>query len=451
MKADKFIKVIRYLLVTFFIIWGVAWLSIRGFKRNDVNRNFVEKTFILMHDTPDMIKEWFKSSEHQMKIISRDEMTEQIGKLTKFDKVNDSLYLLYYNYMGDEKGKIFFQSIKSGEILYSWNLPMDEIMQDLIEIDKKFNEKYYSQEINLRFSDRVSKNIPAIQISAPIMFKDSSIVFHCGILGYLYKLDKNSSILWKSKSLTHHSIEVDEEGTLWTCSVNLHNDFANRYGFRDDVILGIDQNGNETHFISLTDMFMKNRLFKDLIGSTPGVKNTYGLDPYHLNDILPIENDGIFWKKNDLFISLRHQSMLAIFRPNTGEIIWHKKGPWYAQHDINIVSDSVISVFNNNTLFTIAYIIADSTSNIAYYNLSSDTTDYYYSNVFNSGTQGRQSLIPNGELIVEETNTGKYIIFDKDKNVEAKFYIPFFSDSTNAMNPTWGRVYLKTKDDFIHF
>jgi hypothetical protein len=183
----------------------------------------------------------------------------------------------------------------------------------------------------------------------------------------------------------------------------------------------------------------------------PTIHNTYGLDPYHLNDVLPIKKDGIYWKKGDLFLSIRHQSMLALYRPSTGEILWYQKGPWFAQHDINIVSDSVISVFNNNTLFTISNKIEDGWSDIAYFNFTTGETDFLFSGVFASGTQGRQSLVSNGDLIVEETNKGKYIIFDKEENVKAKFYIPFYSDSSNGMNPTWGRVYLQTENGFINF
>ena len=49
-------------------------------------------------------------------------------------------------------------------------------------------------------------------------------------------------------------------------------------------------------------------------------------DPIHLNDIQPVDFDGEYWKKGDVFLSLRHQSMVLLYRPSTNKIIWKGTG-----------------------------------------------------------------------------------------------------------------------------
>ena len=71
-------------------------------------------------------------------------------------------------------------------------------------------------------------------------------------------------------------------------------------------------------------------------------------DPTHLNDIQPLLADGPYWKKGDLFLSLRNISTVMLYRPSTDEIVWFKRGPWIAQHDVDILDDHRISIYDND-------------------------------------------------------------------------------------------------------
>src|SRR5262249_61851525 len=56
-------------------------------------------------------------------------------------------------------------------------------------------------------------------------------------------------------------------------------------------------------------------------------------DPIHLNDIEPVRKDGPYWRKGDLFLSLRSSSTVMLYRPSTNQGIWYKTGPWWRQHE----------------------------------------------------------------------------------------------------------------------
>ena len=61
-----------------------------------------------------------------------------------------------------------------------------------------------------------------------------------------------------------------------------------------------------------------------------------------------MRKDGPYWRKGDLFLSLRSPSTVMLYRPATNKVIWRKDGPWSKQHDVDILDDHRISIFNNN-------------------------------------------------------------------------------------------------------
>ena len=59
-----------------------------------------------------------------------------------------------------------------------------------------------------------------------------------------------------------------------------------------------------------------------------------GFDPIHLNDVQPVNFSSEYWEKE--ILSLRHLSMLVLYRPSTNKVIWYKQGNWRYQHDIDV-------------------------------------------------------------------------------------------------------------------
>ena len=56
-------------------------------------------------------------------------------------------------------------------------------------------------------------------------------------------------------------------------------------------------------------------------------------------------------EKGDLFLSIRNLSAIIHYRPKTNKVINYIVGPFIQQHDVDIISDKEISIFNNNNSF----------------------------------------------------------------------------------------------------
>ena len=70
-------------------------------------------------------------------------------------------------------------------------------------------------------------------------------------------------------------------------------------------------------------------------------------NPIHLNDIQPVNEDSNFWIKGDVFLSLRNQSMILLYRHSTNKIIWKGVGHTYYQHDVDILNQIMYEAFRN--------------------------------------------------------------------------------------------------------
>jgi len=254
-------------------------------------------------------------------------------------------------------------------------------------------------------------------IDHPLLLNDGSLIAKDYSSGNLIKIDKCSKqkILNKNTFL-HHSTELDADGNLWI-PIRYHPNSEtakelglDAIGFVDDGIAKLNLNGDLLYKKNILEILIENNL-GDIIFTSPPSH-----DPIHLNDIQPALEDGKFWKKNDLFLSIKSQSMIILYRPSTNKILWFKKGPWSNQHDVDIIDNSKISVFDNNRS---GKITKNEFSNHVVYDFENDSFDYPFTASFNkfkitTGTGGISETINDKEILIEETDFGRLMIIDQN-------------------------------------
>ena len=184
----------------------------------------------------------------------------------------------------------------------------------------------------------------------------------------------------------------------------------------DDAIVKLSPNGEIIFEKSVSQIFIDNGL-EYLLFSIADSKFTS--DPIHLNDIQPINVDGEFWKKGDVFLSLRHQSMVLLYRPSSNKIVWKATGPFFHQHDVDILDHHRISIFNNNSKDFVDGNVVDPHNEVIVYDFK---TNRYFSymkdsiskNDIKTRTGGQNQILLNGDLFIEESNYGRTLYFNAD-------------------------------------
>ncbi len=332
------------------------------------------------------------------------------------DKSIDEKYLLLSRYDGDlREGLVDLVDLRTFEVIHTWN-PDINYLNSLVEKKDEFG--------NIERDDDNSRK----RIMHPLLTSDGGLIF--GWNSPIRKIDSCSNLIFdNSKDMFHHSIESDIEGNTWVPSHMYPTKIpiekvgtlkVNKIGkndiFLDDAIVKLSPKGEILYEKSIPEMFIENDL-EYLLFSVGD--RLFDYDPIHLNDIQPVDFDGKFWKKGDIFLSLRHQSMVLLYRPSTNKIIWKGTGKYFHQHDVDILDDSRIAVFNNNSKDFVGGDIVDGFNEVVIYDFETDEYSYYLpqsleENDVRTVTEGRSEILPNGDLMIEETNYGRTLYFNAD-------------------------------------
>lgn len=316
--------------------------------------------------------------------------------LNVFKKNNDDLegYILFSRFFR-EKNKNFVHlfDIKNNKIIYEWN-------PDINAINKlsNFDRNQKNLEINA--------NRNRYLFYHPYLSEDGSIITHSS--SPLIKIDRCSKLVWQIDKRFHHSISIDHENNFWIPTLEVPGDFKELHNqYHDDKIAKVSFDGKLIYEKSVTEILKENDLFNLILNTY------YGDDPIHLNDIEPILDDSSYWKKGDVFLSLRSISAIILFRPATNKIIWYKQGPWRFQHDVDVIDEDKIAIFDNNV--TLGWDQSQTNNNIYIYDFKSDKAykkyeDLFRNNDINSRTGSLYRILDNGDIYVEEENHGRLLM-----------------------------------------
>tara|TARA_Y100000389_G_C17462264_1_gene522733 strand:- start:2572 stop:3966 length:1395 start_codon:yes stop_codon:yes gene_type:complete len=319
-------------------------------------------------------------------------------------------YLLLSRYDGDLKeGIVELVDLMNFEILHTWNPDIDKF-NDLIRQENEF--KFLSRDDNNKRKTLIH----------PKLTKDGGLLF--GWNAPIRKIDECSKLIFQNSiDIFHHSIEEDIAGDIWIPShiypqtlpaEKVGRNIPAENGFLDDAIVKLDKNGKILYEKSVSQIFIENGL-EYLLFSSGDLR--FVNDPIHLNDIQPVNYDGDYWKKGDVFLSLRHQSMVILFRPSTNKIIWKGTGPFFHQHDVDIINNHTISIFDNNSKVFHGGRFVDGNNRVIIYDFKNNQYSTYLSdslikNDVRTPNQGRSEILPNKDLLIEESFYARLLYFN---------------------------------------
>ena len=258
----------------------------------------------------------------------------------------------------------------------------------------------------------------------PLIFDDGSLI---SIDSIMYKLDFCSNLQWVKQKGLHHSQMIDHEGNIWSGSqMDPESEYIKKYSvvsYKDDSIIKLNSEGKILFHKSITELLIENNILSknfvlNFVLNSPYTKD---FDPIHLNDVEPAFFDTEYWKQGDVFISIRHQSAIIHYRPSINKVINYITGPFAEQHDVDIISDKEISIFNNNN-----FLINNDHSEVLIYNFETKTfkklfNDQLQKENFQTKSQGLSHILKDRSIMVEEQNHGRIILFNNKGEKEWEF------------------------------
>ncbi len=310
-------------------------------------------------------------------------------------------------YSDDRDGRtIAVRNLRNGEELYQWQLPAS-----------------------------LGPIKPHWRVHHPLLLEDKSVVSFITNRSPLFRLDSASNVMWRQDSLSfHHAVNRAADGSLWACTMRWerggrHIGYRGRYRmggrtvhFLDNSIARIDaQTGHIIELHSMLEVLKANGLDHLILRSGDPQ------DPLHLNDVEPALHASVFFERDDLFLSFRNLQCVLQFRPSTGEVIRVIDGPLASQHDVDILDDSTLVIFNNNVQENNGIHInkgdkypvskdevelAHYHSEMTQYDLGTGTFTPLLADLMAEGgimttSEGLQEVLPGGRWFLEEQNSGE--------------------------------------------
>lgn len=183
----------------------------------------------------------------------------------------------------------------------------------------------------------------------------------------LFRMDKDSKVLWAIEGEFHHEIDLGSDGNIYAMDYELRDSYPvidydpnSPTKFLSDVILKVTTDGKILDSWSVPDAFVGTpyefflysfRIDIPTLQKFEFPDETQVFDPIHTNSVQYLDSKLAarlpFAKKDDLLISMRGNSAIAILRPSTGKIVWAAVGLWKHQHNVKLLPSGKIRILDN--------------------------------------------------------------------------------------------------------
>jgi hypothetical protein len=400
-----------FLLILLFVIWSALFGSlIKHHYEDGENFQFLQKIAVSITMIPntaeDMIKliiEGKNPNLNKLPILTKHKDKKRFEQFIE-NKRNVLLVLPRYDHSLN-RSVVDIIDLNNFEVIHTYKHDIDEMNNQVTNI-KEFPRL------------KIDKSPLRFFYEHPVLFEDGSLI---SIYGPAFKIDFCSNLQWiNDEEIFHHSKMLDHDGNIWVGGrMNPKSQYIKKYltykDFIDDSIIKINTDGKILFNKSVIGILIENNLFDE------NIINRNGNEPIHLNDIEPAFTDTEYWKQGDVFLSLRHQSAIIHYRPSTNKVINVITGPFAQQHDVDIISDKEVSIFDNNNFF-----VDNEYSEVVIYNFETKKFRKLFNNQlqkenFKTHSQGLSHIFKDSSLMVEEQNHGRIILFNNKGEKEWEF------------------------------
>ncbi len=257
----------------------------------------------------------------------------------------------------------------------------------------------------------------------------------------LIKLDKNSRLIWKwtSPKKPHHDLQVTEDGTIFV----LTSERRSVHGIPDDLtvyedfITILNHEGTLVKHISLFDLLRKSP-YAGIINYEKIKKSaqTWG-ELFHTNTLVvfdgTLESKSSLFKKGNIMVSILWLNTIFIIDMESEKMVWAMgSGMWTRQHQPELLKNGNMLIFNNIYKPDASRVIEfEPFTQKIVWDFKGDSKNSFY-----SMTCGSNQRLPNDNTLITETDNGRVIEVNKDREIVWEFVNPLRAGEKNELIPT---------------
>jgi hypothetical protein len=250
----------------------------------------------------------------------------------------------------------------------------------------------------------------------------------------LFKLDRDSRVLWAVAEPVHHDLEVTEAGEVVHLQARrrMIPGIAEKRAIEDYIVVR-DAGGRELRRLAMSDALRN----ADWLGLRKAFwvradERGYGLtqkglyDPFHTNSLWLLTAAeaarlGDSFRAGDALVSMAMLDTIAILDMEKGVARWWQQGPFGMQHQPRPTPEGEVILFNN-------YLSAERSSVLTLNPRTRQVTREYTgpeAAPLHSRRSGRVQVLPNGNVLVIETDGGRALEVTKEGEVVWEFRSPY--------------------------
>ncbi|MFH1805498.1 MAG: arylsulfotransferase family protein [Pseudomonadota bacterium] len=253
--------------------------------------------------------------------------------------------------------------------------------------------------------------------------------------GYgLARLDRESNVVWGYLGEAHHDFSFDEAGFVYALTHEFRfNEYKDRDPLRtprlDDFAVQLSPEGKELKRVSILDALLESS-YAHYLDFVPWFSAD---DVLHTNTIEVIDaaRAAVFphGKEGDVLLSFRDMGVIAVLDMDAEKIVWATRGPWFGQHDPDILENGDILLFDNQGQMAdpdagqSRVIQIDPITNAITWEYRGTADD-----PFDSDIRADQERLPNGNTLMTESSGGRLLEVTADGDVVWEYYNPIRRD-----------------------
>jgi len=245
----------------------------------------------------------------------------------------------------------------------------------------------------------------------------------------LVKLDKDSNLLWVYDGKAHHDLFVDSDGKIYvlTRKAGINPKYNKENPILEDFVTILSGEGKELRSISVLKS-LENSSYASIL-SRMRKKG----DIFHTNTIEVL--DGTLahrseaFRKGNVLISIRRLDLVCVVDMERESVVWALSGLWRSQHQPTILNDGTMLVFDNRG--------NNGKSRVIRFDPFSQEVIWVYSGTSKAPLYsfdcGSCEELPNGNILISESNNGRAFEVTPDKTIVWEFFNPHRAGANNEL------------------